>query len=309
MGEPAWKRYLTDYNEGLGLVYERFVLNDFLLALRREHGLESVLEAPLFGMAGVSGINSVALARADATITLVDDHAQRLAAVERIWGELGLEASFVHHDDWGRLPFPDGAFDLAWNWAALWHLPHRPPAGARSPDGAGSADGSADGSAGGSETPAALLRELARVSRRLVFVAMPNRVQVGYLLRKYVLERDFVNYVDEDWADIGRVRRVLEDAGVRIVRQGVLDVPPWPDTVMPASEVLQRLGIRSKKLEGQFSGDSWQWSTMAYYLGEQPDLYERVMRYAWLDRAPIPWRIKALWAHHRYLVGEKMARA
>ncbi len=71
---------------------------------------------------------------------------------------------------------------------------------------------------------------------------MPNRVQVGYLLRKYVLERDFVNYVDEGWADIGRVRRVLEEAGVRIVRQGVLDVPPWPDTVMPASEVLQATG-------------------------------------------------------------------
>lgn len=281
MSEPTWKRYLTDYNEGLGLVYERFVLNDFLLALRDEYGIEAVLEAPLFGMAGVSGINSVALAQAGAAVTLVDDHAERIAAVERIWGELGLEARFVQHDAWGRLPFPDGAFDLAWNWAALWHL-----------------------DAG---EPAALLDELARVSRRLVFVAMPNRAQVGYLLRKYVLERDFVEHVDEGWADIGRVRRVLEDAGVRIVRQGVLDVPPWPDTVMPASEVLRRLGIRSKRLEGQFSGDSWQWSTMAYYLGQQPDLYERVMRYAWLDRAPIPWRLKAVWAHHRYVVGEKTA--
>jgi hypothetical protein len=285
MEEPTWKRYLTDYNEGLGLVYERFVLNDFLLALRQEHGIETVLEAPLFGMAGVSGINSVALARAGADVTLVDDHAGRLAGVERIWGELDLPAQFVHHTEWGRLPFPDDAFDLAWNWAALWYLPN--------------------GSPEGSEKPVALLRELVRVSRRVVFVAMPNRVQVGYLLRKYLLERDFVNHVDEQWADIGRVRRVLEGTGVRIVRQGVLDVPPWPDTVMPAAEVLERLGIKSKKLEGQFSGDAWQWSTMAYYLGEQPDLYDRVMRYAWLDRAPIPWRVKAVWAHHRYVVGIK----
>jgi SAM-dependent methyltransferase len=275
--EPTWKRYLTDYNEGLGLVYERFVLNDFLLALREEYRIETVLEAPLFGMAGVSGINSVALAQEGVSVTLVDDHAERLAAVEHIWGELGLRAQFVHHARWGQLPFPDSTFDLAWNWAALWYL----------------------------SDPAALLRELVRVSQRVVFVAMPNRVQVGYLLRKHVLERDFVNHVDEQWADIGRLRRVLEDAGVHIVRQGVLDVPPWPDTVMPASEVLQRLGIRSKKLEGQFTGASWQWSTMAYYLGEQPDLYRRVMRYAWLDRAPIPWRIKAVWAHHRYVVGVK----
>ena len=285
MAEPSWKRYLSDYNEGLGLVYERFVLNDFLLALRKEFGIESVLEAPLFGMAGVSGINSVALAQSGADLTLVDDHTERLAAIERIWGELGLPARLVHHSRWDQLPFDDNSFDLAWNWAALWHLP--------------------DGSSGGDQTPESLLHELVRVSRHVVFVAMPNRIQVGYLMRKYLLERDFVNYVDEGWADIGRVRRALQAAGLRLVRQGVLDVPPWPDTVMPASEVLQRLGIKSKKLEGQFSGDSWQWSTMAHYLGQQPDLYDRVMRYAWLDRAPIPWRIKAVWAHHRYLVGVK----
>jgi hypothetical protein len=232
-------------------------------------------------MAGVSGINSVALAQAGAAVTLVDDHEERLEAIARIWEELGLPARFVHHTDWGHLPFVDRSFDLVWNWAALWYL--------------------AD--------PEALLRDLVRTARKVVFVAMPNRVQVGYLLRKYLLERDFVNYVDEQWADIGRVRRVLTGLGVRIVRQGVLDVPPWPDTVMPAAEVLKRLGVRSQKLEGQFSGDSWQWSTMAYYLGQQPDLYDRVMRYAWLDRAPIPWRLKAVWAHHRFLVGVKQDEA
>jgi hypothetical protein len=198
---------------------------------------------------------------------------------------LALPAQFVHHGEWRRLPFPGDSFDLAWNWAALWHL--------------------SDGSAESADLPAELLRELARVSRRVVFVAMPNRIQVGYLLRKYLLERDFVHVVDEGWADIGRVRRVLEKAGLRIVGQGVLDVPPWPDTVMPAAEVLKRFGIRSKKLEGQFSGDAWTWSTMAYYLGQQPDLYERVMRYAWLDRARLPWQAKAIWAHHRYLIAVK----
>ena len=59
----TWSKYLTDYNEGLGLVYERFVLNDFLDDLRRRHNIQSVLEAPLYGMAGVSGINDVDFAR------------------------------------------------------------------------------------------------------------------------------------------------------------------------------------------------------------------------------------------------------
>jgi SAM-dependent methyltransferase len=259
-----------DYNEGLGLVYERFVLNDFLENLRQR------LAAPLYGMAGV--INDVVFARNGVQVTMVDDTPERIAGVQRIWrDDLQLPVNLVNipPDGWGRLPFADRSFDLTWEWAGLWYI--------------------AD--------PAGLLRELARTSRNLVFVAMPNNIQVGYWMRKLVIDREFFVTHDESWTDIGRIRRTLEDAGVEIIAQGVLDTPPWPDTVMPANEVLKRLGIRSQQLEAQFTGEGWTWSTMAYYLGEQPDLYDRVMQYAWLDHAPLPWQVKSVWAHHRYLLG------
>ncbi len=278
MSETSWQKYLTDYDEGLGLVYERFVLNDFLEGLRRRYELRSVLEAPLYGMAGVSGINSLVFARQGVPVTLVDDTPERMAGVRRIWQEeLGLPVAtaLVAPDGWGRLPFADRSFDLTWHWAGLWYI----------------------------QQPAALLRELARTSRRLVFVAMPNNLQVGYWMRKLLIDREFFATHDESWTDATRNRHILEDAGVTIVEEGVIDVPPWPDTVMPAGEVLKRLGIRSKRLEQQFTGEGWRWSTMAYYLGQEPDLYARVMRYAWLDRAALPWQLKAVWAHHRYLVG------
>jgi len=274
----TWRRYLTDYNEGLGLVYERFVLNDFLENLRQRHRIHSVLEAPLYGMAGVSGINDVVFARRGVQVTLVDDTPERIEGVQRIWrDDLQLPVNLVNipPDGWGRLPFADRSFDLTWQWAGLWYI--------------------AD--------PAVLLRELARTSRNLVFVAMPNNIQVGYWMRKLVIDREFFATHDESWTDIGRIRRILEEAGVEIIGQGVLDTPPWPDTVMPASEVLKRLGIRSQQLEAQFTGEGWTWSTMAYYLGEQPDLYDRVMQYAWLDHAALPWQVKSVWAHHRYLLG------
>ena len=278
MTENTWERYLTDYNEGLGLVYERFVLNDFLDDLRRRYAIRSVLEAPLYGMAGVSGINDVVFARRGVDVTMVDDTPVRLEGVQRIWQEdLRLPANLVciEPDQWGALPFADNSFDFTWEWAGLWYI----------------------------NDPAGLLRELVRTSRNLVFVAMPNNIQVGYWMRKLVIDREFFAQHDEGWTDIGRIRRILEQAGVEIIDQGVLDVPPWPDTVMPANEVLQRLGIRSRQLEEQFTGEGWQWSTMAYYLGDEPDLYERVMKYAWLDQAPLPWQVKSVWAHHRYLLG------
>lgn len=279
MAEPVWKKYLTDYNEGLGLVYERFVLNDFLLQLRGKYGFANALEAPLYGMAGVSGINSVALAKIKTPITLCDDNAERLAGVERIWGELGLSAAFESVADWSALPFADNSFEFVWNWAALWHL----------------------------ERPEALLRELVRVSNKLVFVAVPNPVQVGYQIRKHIVEPEFVREIDERWTDIGMIRRTLEGLGVTILEQGVLDTPPWPDTVMPAAQLLRKIGIRSKKLEGRFTGEGWRWSTMDYYLGKDYDLYPRVMKYAWLERWRLPWKIKQIWSHHRWLLGKKVA--
>jgi hypothetical protein len=275
--EPVWKKYLTDYNEGLGLVYERFVLNDFLLYLKGHYGFYTVLEAPLFGMAGVSGINSVALARVRCPVTLADDIPERIAGIQRVWSELSLPADFTLVEDWSRLPYPDRSFDFVWNWAALWRLAN----------------------------PAALLRELVRCASHLIFVAVPNPVQVGYQVRKHMVEPEFVKEVDEHWTDIGMIRRQLQMLGVEILDQGVLDVPPWPDTVMPANELLRRLGIRSRKLEGRFTGEGWRWSTMDYYLGRQPDLYNRVMKNAWLEHLPLPWRAKQVWAHHRWLLGRR----
>jgi SAM-dependent methyltransferase len=276
---PVWRKNLTDYNEGLGVVYERIVLNDYLLALKQKYNVNSVLEAPLYGMAGVSGINSVPLAQAGCHVTLMDENAERLAGVQRIWGELQLteRATFMRHADFARLPFDDNTFDMVWAWAALWYV--------------------ADA--------AALLREMARVARRVVFVAMPNRMQVGYILRKFILEPHFFETVNESWANIPRVKKVLREVGLRIQEEGVMDVPPWPDTVMPAALVLQKLGIRSKKFTSRFEGQGWRWSTMDYYLGKRPELKALMERYMFLERLPLPWQIKTIWAHHRYVLGVK----
>ncbi len=278
LAPPSWKRWMTDYNEGLGLVYERFVLNDLLNQVRLRFGVTSVLEAPIYGMAGVSGINSVGLARSGCAITLVDVDAERLADVGRVWNELNLRPTLIHHADLARLPFPDRSFDLVWNHAALWHV---------------------------GEQADALLREMARLTQRAVLVAMPNRWQVGYVLRKHVVDKGFFDTIDESWVDMRRISDVLRSSGLRIVQTGVVDIPPWPDTVMPAAEFLQRLGISNKNVQGRFQGSSWQWSTMDYYTGKNAGLRDKVMRYAFLERLPLPWQVKAVWAHHRYILAAR----
>ncbi|MGB0389263.1 MAG: class I SAM-dependent methyltransferase [Ardenticatenaceae bacterium] len=277
--DNAWRRWMTDYNEGLGLVYERLILNDFLEGLMQQYGIGTVLEVPLYGMAGASGINSVRFAQLGAHVTVVDVNEERLSEVRRLWGELNLldRATFIYLSDPSVLPFGERSFDFVWNWAALWYLPDA----------------------------GATLREMARVSDQLVFTAMPNKMQMGYLLRKYLLEREFFDWIEEEsWSNVNKGRRVLEGVGMRLIDQGVLDVPPWPDTVMPAREVLKRLGFGTGA-QARFEGDSWEWSTMAYYTGQKPELKAQMDSYAFLERAPIPWWLKVVWAHHRYVLLEK----
>ncbi|GIW10238.1 MAG: hypothetical protein KatS3mg061_1295 [Dehalococcoidia bacterium] len=263
--------------EGLGVVYERLVLNDLLERIDRRYPYQTVLEAPLYGMAGVDGINSVRLAQNGKQVTLLDVDRARLARVQQHWATLGLEVQLVASRDPGTLPFADARFDFVWNFAALWHVPDA----------------------------ASLLREMVRVSRDLIFVAMPNQLQPGYLLRKYVIDRDFFRRVDERWGALARVKALLRQAGCQIVEAGVLDVPPWPDTCLPASEVLRRVGLGWLPLRSRFEGDGWRWSTMEYYAGKAPELRELVDRLAVLDRAPIPWPLKRFWAHHQYLLARR----
>lgn len=260
-------------NEGLGLVYERFVLNDYLLALLRRYPIRTVLEAPAYGMAGITGINSLELARAGCSVTVVDEDEGRIREAREIWRRLNLQAHWVCCPGMKVLPFPDRAFDLAWEWAGLWYL----------------------------EDAESLLRELARVSRRLLFLAMPNPLQPGYILRKHFLEPEFFGKVDESWANMKRVKEVVEGEGFKPVEEGFLDTPPWPDTVMPAAKLLEKLGIKSRRLRKRFSGASWNWNIVDYYAGRDPNLRERVMRYAFLEKS-LPRFLKAFWSHHRFVL-------
>jgi SAM-dependent methyltransferase len=265
---------VTDTVEGLGVVYERLILNDLLERIDDAYGYHEVLEAPVYGMAGVDGINSVNLAQRGKNLTLVDVDRSRLDGIATLWSQLGLPVRLVFQPDPRSLPFADESFDLVWNFAALWHV-----------HGAGS-----------------LVREMVRVSRDLVFIAMPNKAQLGYLLRKYAIDKEFFDKVDERWVSIARIKRALKDAGCAILEEGVLDVPPWPDTCMPASEFLRRLGLGSLPIRSRFEGDGWKWSTMDYYRGEVPSIRATVDKLAVLDRARLPWQLKTVWAHHHYVL-------
>jgi hypothetical protein len=277
-----WQRYLADDDEGLGTVYERFVLNDLLVGYHKRFGFDSALEAPVYGMTGLTGINGAELSRAGCALTLVDTDPERAKGVEQAWDKLGLggRASVRTWDEADPLPFDDGAFPFAFNFAALWHL--------RRAD--------------------SFMAELARVCSGHLFIAMPNPLQLGYLMRKRWLEPEFFERIDERWTRMSFLKQTLGGLGFRCREEGVFDVPPWPDTCLPVGELLQRMGLKRRSPEPMEPGPkSWSWSIVSYYRDGDTTVKRKVDRILRLapESWPLPWRLKLVWAHHRYVLAEK----
>jgi SAM-dependent methyltransferase len=266
------------YDEGLGTVYERFMLNRLFEKLLGAFSISEVLEVPFFGMTGLTGINSVYFANRGCNVTLVDTKPERIAEAEVLWDMLGSKdrCRIYCEPNLSRLPFQNGQFELAWNFAAMWHT----------------------------DQPDMLLAEMARVSSHLLLIVVPNKKQVGYFLRKYILDRDFFHRVDENWAGLHRVQDALSSLSLKMIERGVVDVPPWPDTCMPVGDILSKFrpGKSSANLK---SSKRWNWDIVQYYLGADETLKERVEKLSFIETLPISWQLKRLWAHHEYVLFSK----
>ncbi len=251
---------------GMGVVYEQFMLNRFLERIVKKYRISNALEAPIYGMAGFTGINSIGLARLGVEVSILDTDRERLQMAETAWKIANTKANFSHHSNIAKLPFKDKQFDLVYNFAALWHV----------------------------EDADKLLDEIARVSNNLVLICMPNSWNPGFQIR------NILNKLPEGkkWADTKCIEKKLMDNGMEILESGVIDVPPWPDSEVPIKKILGSIGIR-------LGEKKWRWSILDYYSGKNPSLKQKAERYAFIENSRLPTAIKRLWAHHIYIMAKK----
>lgn len=245
----------------MGTTYERFILHRYFEQLRSAYGVESVLEAPCFGMTGISGINSIWWASNGARVTVVDHHRERIRLAENVWRELSLQAEFMCCDDsYQTLPFGKNSFDLSWNFAALAHLP----------------------------APEGILNELARVTRKIIFICIPNPAQLFRLSRAPSCGLNRQTIID--------TMRGLEWA---LSGQGFMDAPPWPDIAMSKEDFFRRIGLAG--LAGMLERkNTHPLCIIDHWKGTDRAMERNILRYAFLERLPDP--LKRFWAHHRYFI-------
>lgn len=275
--DDSWMKYNNNFNEGLGTVYERVVMNNLFDRLIDKYKIKNVLEVPVYGMSGITGINSIQFAKKGCKLTLIDNNKERSEEIERKWGlmKLGKNVEVHYVNDFSSIPFEENSFDFVWNFAALWHLKDAPR----------------------------LIREMVRVSSNYVFISVQNTKQVGYYLRKYAIDKDLFNNVYEKWLNVKLISQILEENGMKAIEKGVFDVPPWPDTAMPIRDLFKRIGLNNAS--EKITDEGWHWSIMEYYMGTDPEFITKINKFMFIEYFPLPVFLKSLWAHHRYIFSEK----
>jgi nucleoside-diphosphate-sugar epimerase len=268
-----WRAYLTDPDEGLGTVYERFALDRVLESAIERTGATSVLHAPAFGMLGVPGLDAILLARRGIRVGLLDFDQERFDYARSLWSEFGLPAE-TH-----LVPSPDPAtwpdqlpaeYDLVFSFAALWWF----------------------------EDPWAVLAAQARWARKGLLVCVPNR-NVFMRMRSLLWHRDLFHDLNEEALDPAAIARAAESWGFSPVEEGLFDIPPFPDTSVPLANVLRLARGSRKKDGGPADQGAWSWSILPFLRGEDPGLEERVQRLVPFERH-MPSAVAPHLAHHRY---------
>jgi hypothetical protein len=270
-----WEKYFHDHHEGLGSSYERVVLNRILMDVCEQYGVQSVLESPSFGFTGLSGINLVQLAKNGIRVHLQDHDEHRLRLINTLWQEMGLSPGSSLNPDYRHLDFADDEFDMSFSFSALWFTADLP----------------------------AYLSGLARVTRKVMFISVPNRQGIGYRMqfRDYSPQRYpelRVGHIDP-----ATIRFLLKRHGWTQQAAGFFDCPPWPDIGMAKEDFASRVIAKEKQAAMARPSIPRQnpVSILDHYMGRDPDFPLRMKKFRGVEAIAPDW-FKRIWAHHYYMV-------
>ncbi len=252
--------------EGGGLDYERFALEKLFNPMVKDYRIGNVLEIPAKGEKAMPSIYSIALSKAGCDVTVVNGERKS----DWAWQELGLPVSWVECDDITNTGFGANSYDLVWNFMALAQ----------------------------SGTKQALLQEMMRLSRRYVFYIGVNKFNPGFLSHRMVHRISKVpwNHGDVNFMNPFYVSRYMQDAGLKIIKKGLVDTPPFPDSMGIRDMKLHRKNVDLNKID-------WDSRTIHWMKSGQYPL--KIKFYYLFERLPLPFIIKMFYAHLFYVLAEK----
>lgn len=194
--------------EGKGVDYERYALNRLFDRIVKTYPINSVLEIPAKGEKAMPSLYSLAFGEAGCQVTPVNAEEKSKPA----WQKLGYPVTYRDCQNLEHTNLSNDTSDLVWNFHYLTRHPNKD----------------------------ALLSEMIRLTRKYILYVGVNRYNPGYYSHRLAHRLFKVpwNHGDVDFMNPFHVSNVFESTGLKITKIGIVDAPPFPDS----------LGIRDMKL-------------------------------------------------------------
>lgn len=198
--------------EVFGVTYDRYVLLQLHRRMTKELGLNRIVEMPSHGAKAAGSLYSIGFGISHCNVTLVNPEMEMMHG----WKDLGIEdkVETVFEDSVYQTKFSDGQFDLAWNFVTWTEL----------------------------DDPSGYLKEMKRISNQYVLFVTCNNFQPGYPWHRF-LHKIFGfpwTHGNVEYNHITKVRRLFQNAGLKVVEYGAIDTPGWPDPSGPRDVRLHR---------------------------------------------------------------------
>jgi SAM-dependent methyltransferase len=264
-----------DMDEGIGTVYERVLIDEFLRRLQITHSIQNVLESPADGVTGVPGVMSLEFARNSGTVALTNPVPRMLDCARQAWerGEIADRVKLVHCEV-DATPFDDNSFDLVWNYCMFERF----------------------------SDPSALVSEMKRVSRRYIMIMTQNSYNFGTPFHKIYHAMSGMEW-DHGYnrqMTMAAIRRAVVDQGLQIEEEGEIDIPPWLDTWdMPLRGAMKQILA--------MVGKKWEWkidSETVSSANGQPSSSKMINFFRGVE-LNLPQWFRRYQAHHLYVLARK----
>lgn len=267
-----WQNYFTNHHEGLGSSYERIIINNLLLNIKDRYNIESVLEVPIFGFTGLTGLNSIILSKNKCLVTLVEKNETRIKLVRELLKSIDDTIVVKNTNQYTDLSFEDKSFDMIWNFSALWFV----------------------------EDLASFLREISRLANKCILIFVPNQDGLGFKWQKSstaILPQ--IEY-HPSYINPEIIIKGMNMLKWNLSSKGFIDCPPWPDIGMSKELFVKALFNRQKKSQGTHKPKEII-SIIDYYKGSDPNFEKRMSKYSFLEKYA-PNVFKRIWCHHKWML-------